>query len=94
MKHMKGFLNHPATRTVLTTVLPFLWFLGLDLGFRWLYTIAICPPWNNAPALIFSLCWSGILAAFLALLLAEFLLAREPLAYRGGKGKGGKKRGH
>ena len=68
MKHGKIKDRNPALRSVLTAILPFLWFLGLDLGFRYLYTLAVCHPWHNRPALVFSLCWSGLLSAFLALL--------------------------
>ena len=64
MKHEK----RTVLRSILTTILPFFWFLGLDLGFRYLYSLAVCYPWNNTPALIFSLCWAGLFTAFLAML--------------------------
>ena len=55
-------------RSALSTVLPFGCFLVLDLGFRYLYTLATCRPWNNIQALVFTLCWSGLFTALLALL--------------------------
>lgn len=63
-------LPNPRFRTVLSTLAVFLCFLVLDLGFRFLYSLATCRPWNNTQALFFTLCWSGLLTALLALLPA------------------------
>ena len=68
MKHKNQRSTHTGLRCVLGALIPFLCFLALDLGFRYLYTLAACRPWNNTQALVFSLCWSGLFTALLALL--------------------------
>lgn len=70
MKKRKTTLANPTLRSLLSTLAVFFCFLVLDLGFRYLYTLANCRPWNDPQPLIFTLCWSGLFAALLALLPA------------------------
>lgn len=55
-------------RCIITTVLPFVWFVLLDICYRYLYPMPGLSDWTNKTALVFTLCWGGIISGLLALL--------------------------
>lgn len=72
MKQKERLLSSKKLRIAFTTVLPFVIFVLLDLGFRRTFSVWNCAGWKNRTALIFTLCWSGLLSGIL------FTLPRLP----------------